>query len=254
MEQVWTADGQEPRELRADASLRIYENSPAPPRRDWLGLAVRRVGVAAALGLAAFGLARHGTAPPPPAPAAIEIPYLPDRSLAPLIALPALPHEVSRYVARTRASQGGRWDTLSAGDWPSDGMYLGVTLRQDDKGAASPSLFVDLATQAAEVGAAVIRSTSPELLASARGRVEWSEATLSDATGERDCVGFRLAPGGAVRISGLVCAERGGRLDQASLGCLIGALSATPAGLKAGLGDVLPNATGRHAACSDGGA
>ncbi len=252
MEQVWTADGQEPRELRADAALRIFEAPQAAPRGAWLRVAAQRAMTGAALGLAALGILHYRAAPAPPAPIAVEIPFEADPSLAPLVALPALPHDAWRYVARSRGPQGGRWDTLTSGEWTSGGMFLRVTLRQDD--SPSVSLFVDLAKQAAELGAAVLRSASPEVFPGAKGRVEWSEATLSDVLGERTCIGFRLAATGAIRVSGLACAERGARLDQANLGCLIGALSATPAGLDAGLGAVLPSATSRRAACADKGA
>ena len=252
MEQVWTADGQEPRELRADAALCIYEMPRALPRRNWLRVAAKRAMIGAALGLAVVGLVHYRTEPLPPAPVIVESPYEADPSLAPLVALPALPHDASRYVARSRGAQGGRWDTLTSGEWTSGGMFLRVTLRQDV--SPSVSLFVELAKQAAELGAAVLRSANPEVLPGAKRRVEWSEATLSDALGERSCVGFLLPITGPIRVSGLACAERGARLDQANLECLIGALSATPAGLSAGLGAALPSAASRRPACADKGA
>jgi hypothetical protein len=114
------------------------------------------------------------------------------------------------------------------------------------------SLFVDLAVQSAGLGAAVLRSASPESYVGAHGPVEWAEAKLADARGERSCIGFRFQPAGANRLFGLVCGAGDGGLDRANLECLIDALSLTPAGADAGLGAVLPGAATRRAGCARG--
>jgi hypothetical protein len=248
MQQVWTADGQEPRDLRADYGLPDYELAPARRGGHWLGAAAWRVGGAAMLALMALGIAYHRPADPPQATLAPEVPYSVDSSLQPLISI-AFPGQ-AHYVARSRGARAGRKDTLTLGEWDADALFLRVSVQQS---ASAPApLFVDLAMQSAELGAAVLRMSRPETFVGARGPVEWAEANLSGAKGERSCIGFRLSPAGGNRLSGLACGAAEIKLDRAKLECLLDALSLTPAGQDAGLGAVLSGAAPRHTGCARG--
>jgi hypothetical protein len=248
MQQVWTADGQEPRDLRADYGLPDYELAPARGAGRWLGVAAWRVGGAALLALMALGIAYHRPVDPPQATSAPEVPYSVDSSLQPLISM-AFPGP-AHYVARSRGALGERKDTLTLGEWDANALFLRISVQQT--ASAPTSLFVDLAMQSAELGAAVLRMSRPETFAGARGPVEWAEANLSGAKGERSCIGFRLSPAGASRVSGLACGAAEIKLDRAKLACLLDALSLTPAGQDAGLGAVLPGAAPRRAGCARG--
>jgi len=247
MQQVWTAGGQEPRDFRADDRLPDYEFAPAPRGGHWLGVAAWRVGGAAMLALM-LGIAYHRPAAPPQTALAPEVPYSVDSSLPPLVSI-ALPGQ-AHYVARSRGAQGGRKDTLTFGEWDANALFLQVSVRQT--ASAPRSLFVDLAMQSAELGAAVLRMNRPETFVGARGPVEWAEANLSGAKGERSCIGFRLSPADGSRVSGLACGAGDVRLDRAKLECLVDALSLTPAGQDARLGAVLPGVAPRRAGCARG--
>jgi hypothetical protein len=153
-----------------------------------------------------------------------------------------------RYLARVRDGTGERRDTLTYGELGADDLFFRVTVHSVKSAPARPSLFVELAKQSAELGAAVVRATSPEFYATARGPVEWTGMTLTGPNGERSCLGFRFARAAEVELSGLACEGRDS-LDPVALGCLIDRLSATSAGLEAGLGEALRSDSGRAAVC-----
>jgi hypothetical protein len=254
MEQVCTADGQEPGDICADDCSRKSDVASRARRRNRIGLVGLRVAFAAALGLTLLALFTHRDAAPPLEPAAWDPPYIVDLALTPLVALatPAAPRNAIRYIARSRGATEGRWDTLTLGALEEDGLFLRVTVRAEDRARSPVSLFVEIATQSAEIGAAVLRSARPEILVGARGPVEWADANLAGVNVQRSCIGFRLPATGANRVSGLACGAKDARFDQAKLECLIEALSVTPAGLEAGLGAVLPGAATHSAPCARG--
>jgi hypothetical protein len=188
-------------------------------------------------------LARGGGTPPGPAtPHSLsQAGFVVDERLAPMASFspPGAVRTSAHYQARIRESSGERWDTLTFGDASIDELLFRVTLRSDNPALARSSLFVALAKQSAEIGAAVVHATSPQLLATERGPVEWAEITLSGPNGERACLGFRLDGARSVDLSGLACASRGAPLDRAGLIRLIDRLSPTNSGMEAGLGEVL---------------
>ncbi|MGO8799759.1 MAG: hypothetical protein ACLQE9_15585 [Roseiarcus sp.] len=166
-------------------------------------------------------------------------------SFAPPEPGPNLPH----YRARMRGAAGERSDTLTYGDAAGDGLFLHVGVHIGKTASATPSLFVETAQQSAELDAAVIRATSPQSYATARGPVEWTDVTLSGPGGDRSCLGFRLARTAEIEIAGLACGGRTAPLDAVALGCLIDRLFPTTAGLQAGLGAVLKGDATRLTAC-----
>jgi hypothetical protein len=184
-------------------------------------------------------------------PSSFRVAFVEDERLAPMLsfAAPELGRSPPRYQARVRQGSGERRDTLAYGDAGADDLFFRVTVHSAKSAPARPSLFVELAQQSAELGAAVNRATSPEFYPTARGPVEWTDVTLSGPTGERSCLGFRLARTAAFDLSGLACGGHGAPLDPVALECLIDRLSATSAGLEVGLGEVLKADPSRAAAC-----
>jgi len=184
-------------------------------------------------------------------PSLSHVAFVEDERLPPMLSFspPQPGRSQRRYQARVREGVGERKDTLTYGEAGADGLFFGVTVHSAKSALAKPSLFVELAQQSAELGAAVVRATSPESYATARGPVDWAELTLSGPDGERSCLGFRFAQVAAIDLSGLACGGHGAPLDPVALGCLLDRLSATSAGLEAGLGEVLKSDPSRPKAC-----
>jgi hypothetical protein len=156
----------------------------------------------------------------------------------------------ARYESRARQSLGERWDTLTFGDVNSDDLLFRVTLHTANSALApSSSLFVALAKQAAEVGAAILHATSTQTSMVGEIPTEWADITLAAANGERRCIGFRFARTPTIDLSGFACSDKATALDQAGLRCLIGRLSPTAAGDEIGLGQILKGKAGRDEAC-----
>ena len=227
---------------------RQTRTKPGAPRgRVWLG-------VLAASALVGLALARSGgqalvaepTAPIPP-----QISFVAEEGLAPLVsfAASALDQTQAHYVARSRAASGERWDTLTFGEPETGDLLFRVTLRSEKSSLAKTSLFVALAKQSAELGAAVIHATSPQFDESALGPIEWADITLADRKGERPCIGFRAARTSDIALSGFACGGRGATLDRAALECLIGRLAPTNAGAQSGLADALRADATRKTTC-----
>ena len=152
-------------------------------------------------------------------------------------------------MARSRAASGERWDTLTFGEPESGDLLFRVTLRSEKSSPPKTSLFVALAKQSAELGAAVIHATSPQFDESALGPIEWADVTLSDRKGERSCLGFRATRTSDITLSGLACGGRGATLDRAALECLIGRLAPTNAGAQSGLAEAPKSDAARKTAC-----
>jgi hypothetical protein len=167
--------------------------------------------------------------------------FVPNEQLAPMIAFTPLDaiRAPLHYEARTRESPQERWDTLTYGDIATDETFFRVTLRSAKSGVSRPTLFVDIAKQSAEIGAAVMHATNPQIFATERGPIEWAEMSLSGLNGDRSCLGFRFNRPQDFDLSGLACGAHGATLDRTGLERLIQRLSVTGSGMAAGLGDVL---------------
>ena len=219
------------------------------PRSRWLRLLVLAGGCA----LAGFILARGRGSALIDAPASTplsQISFIADGRLAPLIvfAAPGDDQAQAHYVARARPS-GERWDTLTFGEPGAGDLLFRVTLRSANASLQKSSLFVALAKQSAELGAAVVHATSPQSAETTLGLVEWADIRLADRSGERSCLGFRAARPANIDMSGFACGGRGAPLDRAALECLLGRLAPTDAGLEAGLGEILKGEAARKPAC-----
>jgi hypothetical protein len=191
-------------------------------------------------------LSRNGGQSPVAAPAAgpSHIAFVANERLAPMVSFspPDAIRAPLHYQARMRENSTERWDTLTFGDAGGNEILFRVTLRAaKSAGSALPrsSLFVELAKQSAEIGAAVVHATNPEFFSTSRGPIEWAEVTLAGAMGERPCLGFRLDRLREIDLSGLACGAHGATLDRVALGRLIDRLSATGSGRELGLGEVL---------------
>lgn len=186
-------------------------------------------------------LARNGAPPPVAAPVAepSHRAFVANDRLAPMVSFspPETVRAPLRYLARMRENSAERWDTLTFGDAGGDEMLFRITVRAAKAANSRSSLFVDLAKQSAEIGAAVVHATNPEFFSTERGPIEWAEITLSGVRGERPCLGFRFDRLREVDLSGLACGAHGAALDRAALGRLIDRLSATGSGMEAGLGE-----------------
>jgi hypothetical protein len=177
--------------------------------------------------------------------------FVAKEQLAPMISFSSLEgiRAPSHYQARVREAGAERWDTLTFGDADADGFLFRVTLRSANPASARSSLFVELAKQSAEIGAAIVHATSPQSYATERGPIEWAGVMLSGRGVEHLCLGFRLARAGDLDLSGLACGGHGAPLDLVGLGCLVDRLSPTTSGLESGLGEIFRRDATRGAVC-----
>ena len=178
---------------------------------------------------------------PPAANSFSQAGFVANERLAPMVSFspPETLRAQTHYQARIRENPEERWDTLTFGDAGADEILFRVTLHSAKSAPARSSLFVELAKQSAEIGAAVVHATNPQLYATGRGSVEWAEITLSGPKGERSCLGFRFVRTRDTDLSGFACGARAAPLDRVALGRLIDRLSTTSSGMEAGLGEVL---------------
>ena len=235
----------------APGGVEARGRSAASRSRPWIWRSLGLLAAASATGLFAQFALRTPVAPPVEADVALS-PFVARQDLPSLFSLG--PFEKARgsakYETRIREADGERRDVLTLGDPTSDEGFFRVAARTGGLSGHQTMFFVDLAAQSAEIGEAVARAANPEIDRTARGAVAISEMTLANSVGERACLGFRFNPDGAAAISGLACASRGKAVDRASFDCLIDRLSVTPAGLAAGLGEVIAAEPARLPACS----
>jgi hypothetical protein len=245
-----------------DDYLSDFAGPPSRPRasrprsRRWRG---------AAVGLVAFGLLmamillrnRAPGADAIPSPAMLaRVDFTADDRLTPMLAFgpPSGAESRARYESRARQSLGERWDTLTFGDLKSSDLLFRVTLNTATTALpAPPSLFVALAKQAAEIGAAIVHATSAQVSTADERPTEWADITLAGATGERRCIGFRFVRTQTIDLSGFACGAKAAAFDQAALRCLIDRLSPTAAGAEIGLGQMLKGRVPRDAVCPTSG-
>lgn len=219
------------------AEWRSGEAAPAHRRRFAI------LGVVACCALVGAILARDGGADP----AATAVAYswrtgfLSDPRLPPLIAFREADgaHARIRYEARSHLSDSERWDTLTVGEIGAEEALFQATLHVAKAAPPRPSLFVEIARQAADLDAAVVHATTPQTLPTGRGPLEWVAVTLSGPKAERACLGFRLDQARAIGLSGLACGARGAPIDAPALARSIDRLAPTNAGLQAGVGEIL---------------
>ncbi|MGD1016024.1 MAG: hypothetical protein ABR863_06230 [Roseiarcus sp.] len=220
-------------------------------RRRW-GLRVA-AGLAAGAGLVV--IAALGSAPTSgPSSASIPAAAAPggevvDATLAPAFALATSEGAHARYEARVDAASGERRDGLSVGALEGDSAALRIEMWRGKGARPAAGLFVEIAEQSAEFGAAIERLGAVQRLTTSQGPVDWAELTLAVAKGRRNCVGFRLAPRVEGGLHGVACAAAGAKIDAAGLGCLLDRLVVTRAGREAGFGDIVRGADDRRSAC-----
>jgi hypothetical protein len=215
----------------------------------------RRVAAGLAAGVALVGVAALGSAPTGgPSSASIPAAAAPsgevvDPGLVPAFALATSEGARARYEARVDAASGARRDGLSLGALEGDAPALRVEMWKGESARAARGLFVEMAEESAEFGAAVERLGAVQRLTTSQGSVEWAELTLAIAQGRRSCVGFRLAPRAEGGLHGVACAAAGTKIDAGGLGCLLDRLVVTRAGREAGFGDIVRSADDRRSAC-----
>jgi hypothetical protein len=183
--------------------------------------------------------------------APLQTSFVADDRLAPLMAFEGLEADRARahYVARIRSTTGERSDTLTFGDPDNGDLLFRVSLVSAAPASPRPSLFVTLAKQSAELGAAVIHAANPQSEETILGSTEWADIRLADRKGERSCLGFRAARSGPIDVSGFACGDVKAPVDRAALACLIDRLALTSAGQEAGLAALLKSDAVRKAAC-----
>lgn len=225
--------------------------APTPRWLVWTSLSLSDL----ALGGLALLIFLHGPDRTPGAASAVASPppvaFVEDQRLARMLSFepPAGGRGPTRYQARMRQGGGERSDTLTYGEIGGGDLFFRVAIHAGVSAPSASSLFVELATQSAELDAAVIRATSPESYATSRGPVEWADVILATRDGQRSCIGFRLARTARAALSGLACGSRAAPIEPAALDCLIDRLSATRAGDEAGLGETLKGDPLRASAC-----
>jgi len=233
------AGGDAPRDAWFGDSVGWRDEAPARPRRRGLGVPALFALAALAGGLILWS--RESPTLAPVAPSVSRAGFVTDARLPAMMTFRQTDGSRARlrYEARQRPPDGERWDTLTVGEAGGDDALLQVALHTANTALARPSLFVELARQAADLDAAVVHATTPQSSATERGVLEWATITLSGPTGERACAGFRLGGAATIALSGLACGAHGAALDATALARWIDRLSATPAGLRAGLGRIL---------------
>ena len=215
----------------------------------------RRVAAGLAAGVALVGVAALGSAPTggPSSASILAAAALSgeiiDATLAPAFALATREGALARYEARIDAASGERRDGLSLGALEGDAPALRVEIWKGKGARAVRGLFVEMAEESAEFGAAVEGLGAVQRLTTSQGPVEWAELTLGVAQGRRSCVGFRLASRAEGGLHGVACAAAGTKIDAGGLGCLLDRLVVTRAGREAGFGDIVRSADDRRSAC-----
>jgi len=228
------------------------EEVPAP-RGLWRGSG-RRAALGLAVVMALIGAALV-TSPPPTARAIATVAAAQasieriDPNLEPLFAFDGPEGARTLYEARVDAATGDRRDVYSLGTLDGEASALRIEIWKRAKTESPGSLFVDVAEQAAALGAAVTRSEMPEVLATAEGPVEWAVLSLAGAGASRQCIGFRFVARIDMGLHGLACAAEGGRIDAAALSCLLDRVSLTRAGREAGFDDIVKGAGTRRPGC-----
>lgn len=137
-----------------------------------------------------------------------------------------------QYVARRDATGAIRQDILTLGS-PADSPYVRLVLtRLGHESVTNPSLFVDLARNAADADLSVARNRTPSAFPTRFGKFEQADVELATKTGKTlSCLSFRGAPlAGTFRISGFACGLGTEPMAQAELTCLIERLDLNEAG------------------------
>jgi hypothetical protein len=208
-----------------------------------------RLWLATGLGLASIAFLAYApkprapVAPPANETAAPSASFRRQADLPSLLSLQSIDagREAISYQARRRDSDGERRDTLALGDPSASQAFFRVTARVMGAASQPTDLFVEMARQAAEVGLAVDRASTPQRFLSERGPLLISELVLEGAT-QRACLGFRFDAASSVDLSGMACGAAGKPIERRMLECLIERLRATPAGAAKGLERLLGGA------------
>lgn len=128
------------------------------------------------------------------------------------------------YTARAHTPGGGREDVLTFGPFDSDTSALRLRIfRRGTETRGTATLRDVLASEAAELGVAVIRIGRPDAAPTRLGRFEVADIGLRLPSGtERPCAGFRLAlDQPAMAITGLACGRRTVQMSRTDVGCLL---------------------------------
>jgi hypothetical protein len=158
--------------------------------------------------------------------------------------------EATGYQTLIRESDGERRDSLTLGDPQSDGAFFRATVRVMGPTSAAADLFVSLAREAATMGLAIDRASSPEPYVSERGGLLVSDLVVEGAR-RRACIGFRVTgDAGLPDISGIACGAAGKLIERQALDCFLDRVRATPAGIATGIDKLLGSDPPERAACS----
>jgi len=246
----WTA----PAEARAAATLEGVEREARPERRASRA-GQSRLWFAAGLGLASIAFFAYAPMPhtptaPPANGIATAAAGFRRADLPSLLSVQSIEsgREAISYLARRRDSDGERRDTLALGDPSSSQVFFRVTAHVMSAASRPTDLFVEMAREAAEIGLAVDRASSPRRFLSGRGPLLISELVLEGAT-QRACLGFRFDATGGVDLSGMACGAAGKPIERQTLECFIERLRATPAGAAKGLERLLGSAPAGRQDC-----
>jgi hypothetical protein len=158
---------------------------------------------------------------------------------------------IPRYEVAVSSTTGARRDAYAmgglGGDEPAARLEAWI-----GPGPETASLFVELAEQASRFGASISRFGSVRITQTSRGGVEFAELFLSGLSGNRSCIGFRLASFGPAGLRGIICPTKGGKIDAGGLTCLVNGLSLTRDGREGGLAEAIKGAPSRRGNCRDG--
>ncbi len=208
----------------------------APPIRRRGGRGRWLVGALAALGLGLAVASIGGPGPatavaPPPAPIVsgwVDV----VRPIA-LYGLesPDFARLETAHEARRHAPGGGRRDLLAWGRLGHTSYLRLAFYRLGEEEAGEPSLFLEAARRAAEIGYAVAGLGKPDALATRFGAFEVADLRLERGEASFACLAFLLRETNAVlRVSGLSCGGPDAPLDRAALACQLDRIDLVSAG------------------------
>ncbi len=155
-----------------------------------------------------------------------------------------------RLAAEQDPGNGENRDLYGVGDFAQPQSVLRLEARWQVSTPDKSSLFVDIAEAASRMDAFVVKLALPQVIHGDRADVEWADATVGDASGNRQCVAFRLTGGGDKRLSGLLCPGPNATISEGDLGCLVDHLRLSGDGEAAGFDELLrggPDARACHA-------
>jgi hypothetical protein len=178
------------------------------------------------------------------------------------LSAPEFAKEKKALSSRVLEGSDSREDSLTIGQFASNGPYMRLDIRQTaGEKLGSPDFFLDMTRHGSDAGLSVVgRIGQPSPLVTRFGSFEAADIRLTDSAagkgaGERACLAVRLVNTKAyIQISGLACGAAAKPLDRRAMGCILDRLEYQPNGENKSLDQFFLNAElERGKGCADAG-